>query len=583
MIRRLALALAVVACGEPAADEPAAFPWDGEVGGKTDVFGRKLSGIADPYRPDRDLAAHESELRSDMRKRREAAWGTVLEVLEPVPLLGLVEDVGAHPEIELPADIPRVPRFQTWYGADDFKRMFQFLYEDLGAADRRARAPFAPDAIAAAFVWNADALERSKSWPLERYIREVEKLGECPAELDDAECDALFQRNAAGAAGGIARIMYAPATMEHALANYGATLECLTKLDALPMDAKPAEEDNFTHCFDDELPVDAVLVKAQWERADFGRDLPAFDTDAAALAARLGGSAEWNEAGDRRVDPGPSEIYTIELRNGSVYRLAGLHIMTKELRHWQWTTLWWSDAPDEDFGADRPAAIRDVLPPVFSHYKMCTTTFYEEGDADPAARYSDLPSLAAALATTSAGKPTWCSNPYLEHGKGNASTNCIGCHQHGGASVDLEAVIADETRFPAHGRLQQREVFPADYMYSFNRVDDLAHVVKSEVDFFDARDGQAVRARVEAIVALPRDAERGAATFAARCAACHGADGSGTGLAPSLFERVPMRDDASIVQTLVQGKGGMPAWGEVLDDHAIGDLLGFLRAGFGAG
>lgn len=583
------LLVALAACSPELAAEPAAFPWDDEVGGKTDAFGRKLSGIADPYVPDRELAARETELRADMRARRDAAWATVFKVLEPVPLLGLAEDLAAHPEIELPADIPRVPRFQTWYAADDFKRMFQFLYEDLGVAARRGREPFAPASIEAAFVWNADALERSQSWPLERYIREVEDLGECPAGLEPAECDALFQRNAAGAAGGIARIMYGSATMGHALANYGTMLDCLGELDTLAMDATPDEDDNFTRCFDEELPADAVLVKAQWERADFGRDLPAFATDAAALAARLSGAAEWTA--ERRVSPGPQDIYTIVLRNGSVYRLAGLHIMTKELRHWQWTTLWWSDEPDSDFGADRPDAIREGLPEVFSHYKMCTTTFFEEADTDPAARYADMPSLAAALATT-AGKPTWCSNPYLEHGKGNASSNCIGCHQHGGATVtgtggalvplDLEALIADEQRFPAHGRLQQREVFPADYMYSFNRVDDLAHAIRSEVEFFDFRDGQAVRPRVDAIVGLPRDAEAGAITFADRCAGCHGPDGAGSGFAPSLFERVPARDDAALVQTLIQGRGQMPAWGEVLGDVALADVLGFLRAQFDA-
>lgn len=596
-IRGAALVALLSACGAESNAEPDAFPWDDEVGGKTDVLGRKLSGIASPYIADDGLAGREAELRENMRARREAAWATVFKVLEPVPLLGLTEDVQAQPEVELPADIPRVPRFQTWYAADDFKRMFQFLYDDLGVAGRRARTPFAPDAIEAAFVWNADALDRSKNWPLERYIREVEKLGECPASLSPEECDALFQRNAAGAAGGIARIMYGPATIEHALANYGSMLECLAGLDTLAMDATPDDDDNFTRCFDDELPTDAILVKAQWERADFGRDLPAFATDGAALRARLdpAGAVEWNETGDRRVDPGPVDIYTIALRNGSVYRLAGLHIMTKELRHWQWTTLWWSDDADSDFGADRPAAIRDGLPEPFGNYKMCTTTFFEEGDADPAARYGDMPSLADALAASGSGKPTWCSNPYLEHGKGNAATNCIGCHQHGGATVtvdidadgvldpiDLERLIADEEHFPEHGRTQQREVFPADYMYSFNRVDDLVHSIQSEVAFFDFRDGEAVRPRVDAIVALPRDAEAGATTFADRCAGCHGPDGGGSGFAPSLFERVPSRDDLSIVQTLLQGRGQMPAWGEVLDDHALADVLGFLRDRFGA-
>ncbi|NIS36800.1 MAG: hypothetical protein GWN73_40355, partial [Actinobacteria bacterium] len=67
--------------------------------------------------------------------------------------------------------------------------------------------------------------------------------------------------------------------------------------------------------------------------------------------------------------------------------------------------------------------------------------------------------LASAL-RAAAGGPSWCSNPYIEHGRGNARTNCIGCHQHGGSEVFtdrdgdgaldrfvLEDVIADEMQF----------------------------------------------------------------------------------------------------------------------------------------
>ncbi|MBK8239000.1 MAG: c-type cytochrome [Deltaproteobacteria bacterium] len=593
----LLVASLAAACAEPApASEPEAFP-QGIAGGKTDLLGRKLAGVADPYVADRGLREREPQLRADMRARREAAWATVFKVLEPVPLLGLAPGGAGHDALALPDDVPLVPRFHTWYGVDDFKRMFQALYDDLGPAGRRVREPFAPDAIAAAFEANADAIERASSWPLERYIREVQKLGACPSELSAAECDALLQRNLAGASSGIARILYGPATLEHALANYGTMMDCLGELDTLGLDAVPERDDDFTRCFDDEFPVDAILVKAQWERADFGRDLPVFDTDRDALTQRLapGGDAAWGEQGDRRANPGPDDIYTIALRNGSVYRLAGLHIMTKELRHWQWTTLWWSDRPDEDFGADRPAAIREGLAPAFRHYKMCTTAFYTEDDPDPAARYPELPSLAAALAATGDGAPTWCSNPYLEHGRGNAGTNCIGCHQHGGAQValdldgdqaldaiDLERLVADDAHFPDHGRRQQREVFPADYLWSFHRVDDLVGVVAAEVAFRDQGDRQAVHPRVQAIVALPRDAAAGATTFAQRCARCHGADGDGSGFAPSLFERLPRFDDEAIVQTLLQGKGGMPAWGETLDDHQLADLLGSLRDRFGA-
>ena len=103
----------------------------------------------------------------------------------------------------------------------------------------------------------------------------------------------------------------------------------------------------------------------------------------------------WGD-GDRRASPTEDKIVTIRLRNGDIYRLAGLHIMTKELRHWLWITLWWSDRPDEDFGADRPASFQ-ALDPVWSQYKMGVVVDYLEGDPDPASRFLEHPTLAAAL------------------------------------------------------------------------------------------------------------------------------------------------------------------------------------------
>ena len=594
LLLALTMASAVVGCdaGKPEGATAAEFPWTDADRGKADAFGRHLVGVAAPYEPDLELAEQDDALRRDVRLRREAAWTTVAKVLEPVPLLGLVEDAETIEEIELDA-IPEVPRFETWYGLEDFKRMFQHLYGELGPAGRRVRAPFSDPAIDAAFEWNAGALERSSSWPLQRYIDHVNELGECPEDLDEAQCAALLGSNVAGAAGGIPRISYSPATVAHALGNYGPMLDCLDDLDSLPMDAEPQDaDDNFSVCFSQEFPVDSVLIKAQWERADFGRTLPAFDTDGATLRDILAGDAAWRQDGDRQVDPGADRIYTIRLRNGATYRLAGLHIMTKELRHWQWTTLWWSDNPDTDFGADRPESIASELPEVWGNYKMCTVTFFDESDDDAAARFADLPSLADAMDATTGG-PTWCSNPYLEHGKGNAATNCIGCHQHGGATVDFdrdldgvldnleqENIIDEEERFPEHGRTQIRELFPADYLYSFNRVDDFSAMMLSEVQFFDFQDGEAARPRTEAVLELTGDASVGGSLFSQRCTGCHGTDGMGSGLSPSLYDRVPLRDDRSLLQTLLQGRGSMPAWGEELDDQALADLHAFLRARF---
>ncbi|RMG19332.1 MAG: hypothetical protein D6729_05615 [Deltaproteobacteria bacterium] len=588
----LPLLLLAAACdaGGKLPVEPLDFPVSG--GGKTDAFGRQLVGRAAPYEADLDLRAEERRLQHDMARRRQVAWEIVGRVLEPVPLLGLAEDPASAESEE---EIPRVPRWQTWYGVDDFKRLFQHLYETLGPEGRAVREPFDPEAIDAAERWNAKAAERSSRWPLERYLRYVEALGECPEGMEADACARLRQSQFSGAARGNARMVYSPATVRHLLESYPAILECLDSLETLPLDARPASDDNFSYCFNREFPPDAVLVKAQWVRADFGATLPAWDTDGDALARRLDPqkSADWGE-GDRQVAPDPSEIFTIRLRNGDTYRLAGLHIMTKELRHWVWITLFWSDRPDSDFGADRPPELTRRLGEVWGHYKMCVVADYLEGDADPAAYFADAPSLAAALDAT-ADEATWCSNPYIEHGRGNARTNCIGCHQHGGSRVgydldgdgtldpfDLEAVITNESLFPDHGRRQMREVFPADYLWSLVRVDDLAQVIQSEVEHYDYvdRDHPAVRAR--RILEAAADPVRGETIFLHECAACHGDDGRGGGGGPSLYERVPGRDPEALLQQILIGVGEMPTWGEILSDQELADVFAYVRGRFDA-
>jgi mono/diheme cytochrome c family protein len=587
----LIAALVAAACGGETSE---ALDFPAEAGGKTDAFGRSLVGVPAAYLPDLLLGNERitEELEQDLKLRRQAGWMTAYKIVEPVPLLGLIKVVHDHPEVEWPSSaVPLVPRFETWYGVEDVKRMFQKLAGDLTPADRAARTPFGDRAIAEAAVWNAGAAERSDRWPLDRYLAYVREIGDCPPELSADACAAKVAGRLDGAVIGTSRILYSPATAEHMLKSYGGAVACLERLDALALDAAPASEANFTACFDEEASTEAVLVKAQWVRVEPDEELATFDTDAAALTTRLAGRAEWPIAGDRRTTPSPDEIYTIRLKDGSSYRLAGLHIMTKEIRHWQWVTLWWSDTPKEDFGADRPSVFRR-LPPVWSNYKMCAVTWFDEKDPLLGKRFAQLPTLAASIdaSVAGSGQPSWCSNPYIEHGKGNANTNCIGCHQHGGSTVahdvdgdgtldplDLEKVI-DSPLFPSNGRVQLRETFPADYMFSFNHIDDLAGLFRRELEFADVA---ALDQRVETILGLTGDAASGAALFAGTCAACHGPDGSGSGFAPNLGERVPDREDDELVGTLLRGKGGMPSWAAKFGDQELADLFAHLRATFG--
>jgi hypothetical protein len=237
-------------------------------------------------------------------------------------------------------------------------------------------------------------------------------------------------------------------------------------------------------CLDGEMPRDAVLVKADWRRKLAGENLPYFDTSAARMRERLALGADWAQ-GDGSANPSASSIYTMTLPSGSEFRLPALHVMTKELDHWLWITLWWSPDPDSDFGADRPASIA-ALPGPWRNYKMCVATSYVEGDPDP--RGGAGGTLGDALASVSReGAPTWCSNPYLEAGAGNAATNCIGCHQHGGTDLTPETILQ---AMPHHGTTRTRNNFFTDYLWALEggRGDDLSALIQAEVEYWDATD-----------------------------------------------------------------------------------------------
>ena len=309
-------------------------------------------------------------------------------------------------------------------------------------------------------------------------------------------------------------VIFSPALVNHYLVNYATIYErCVLKTPPgyASMDDKGIGPSNFTSCFGEEFPPGAVAVKMTWDKAadmtGAPLTLPAFDTSADGIAKSLGIEAPRPDqlATDgmglpvikEQASPTADEIYTIKVRNsgGSVpYRLTGMHIMTKELRHWLWISLWWSNDPEEDFGADRP----DDVQGVWRNYKMCVVTMYNEVDQDPAAYLTDptKASLANALKAVhkASGDHSWCSNPFIEFGHGNARTNCIGCHQHAGSKVlnaktffdlcpdpenegePLEAckirMQAARTQFPYYGRKKIREGHPADYLFTFHQPDD---------------------------------------------------------------------------------------------------------------
>ena len=78
--------------------------------------------------------------------------------------------------------------------------------------------------------------------------------------------------------------------------------------------------------------------------------------------------------------------------------------------------------------------------------------------------------------------------------------------------------------------------------------------------------------------ARAQDVEAGRRVFAGRCANCHGTEGAGGELGPSIVARVPLRSDQELEAVIREGVpgAGMPAF-PTLSRAELADLVAFLR------
>lgn len=77
---------------------------------------------------------------------------------------------------------------------------------------------------------------------------------------------------------------------------------------------------------------------------------------------------------------------------------------------------------------------------------------------------------------------------------------------------------------------------------------------------------------------------KGADTFKAKCAMCHGADGSAStgmgksmGLKPLSSPEVQKMSDADLTALINNGKGKMPAYKGKLTDAQIADVVSYVK------
>jgi hypothetical protein len=195
------------------------------------------------------------------------------------------------------------------------------------------------------------------------------------------------------------------------------------------------------------FPPDSIIVKANWQ------EVPK-DSEGAVLTifiptckcANDGRNCKECGRSIRVVQNGeecklaplptdPSTIVTVPIScfynvdandNGSRFILFGLHVITKELPDWTWSTFWWYIDPNvPGYGDDRPTTIDNP----WRNYLMATTISMDQpeeaeatpdkGASDPCGQASDKPT-----------KANICFNPFLEGGLLNGRfSNCMNCHK----------------------------------------------------------------------------------------------------------------------------------------------------------
>ena len=85
-------------------------------------------------------------------------------------------------------------------------------------------------------------------------------------------------------------------------------------------------------------------------------------------------------------------------------------------------------------------------------------------------------------------------------------------------------------------------------------------------------------------VCTPLIAEDAAGLYKSKCAACHGADGSGTATGKKLGTHeftspdVQGMSDDDLSKAIAEGKGKMPAYRKGLSEQQVKDLVAYVRS-----
>ena len=175
----------------------------------------------------------------------------------------------------------------------------------------------------------------------------------------------------------------------------------------------------------------------------------------------------------------------------------------------------------------------------------------------------------------------------IEGGRAAFKVNCVQCHGTGasgrkgypnltdddwlwgGDIKTIRQTLEHGIRQPGDGqtRMSQMPAFGRDGILNPDQIQDVVSYVRT----------------ISHQEHASRSAKRGAALFAANCAACHGANGTGNRQfgAPNLTDAIWLYggDRDTITQTVTNARYGvMPAWGKKLDKASLNMLAAYVHS-----
>lgn len=136
---------------------------------------------------------------------------------------------------------------------------------------------------------------------------------------------------------------------------------------------------------------------------------------------------------------------------GDVWVLVALHVITKEVPDWTWSTFWWHDKPElGSFGFDRPLSVRGF----WRNYRMDTTLSMDtpwEQRLFQDNSFTGIDTCGQTWKTPSKAKIIF--NPYLEGAVQGVLhmeySNCMNCH----SRSTFETPVGDNSGIPWRGFL----------------------------------------------------------------------------------------------------------------------------------